>query len=99
MGHKGQPAGPTPWLIGHTLSRFRPTLDGYAPKSIYMCIPSSKVGGDREEWSAGDVDGHPAVHQLQTDSSKTVEAPHDLYTRILTVEFRRYHTILIVLHL
>jgi hypothetical protein len=64
------PANPTPWLAGHTLSRFRPRLDGYAPKSVYMSIPCSKVNRDPEEWSAGDVDGHPTVHQLQTDSIK-----------------------------
>jgi hypothetical protein len=91
-GHKGRPAG-------HTLSRFRLRLDGYSPKSVYKSIPSSKVGGDWEEWSAGHVDGCPTVHQLQTDSIKSVEAPLDLYIRILAVEFRTHHTILVVLHL
>jgi hypothetical protein len=91
-GHKGQPTG-------HTLSRFRPRLDGYAFKSVYKSIPCSKVGGDREEWSAGPVEGRPAVHQLQTDSIKSVEAPLDLYIRILVVEFKTHHTILVVLHL
>jgi hypothetical protein len=33
------------------------------------------------------VDGRPAVHHLQTDSIKSVEAPLDLYIRILAVEF------------
>jgi hypothetical protein len=32
------------------------------------------------------VDVRPAVHHLQTDSIKSVEAPLDLYIRILTVE-------------
>jgi hypothetical protein len=72
---------------GHTLSRFRLRLDGYAPKSIYKSIPCLRVGGDQEEWPAGHVDGHPAVHDLQTDSIKSVEAPLDLYIRILMVEF------------
>jgi hypothetical protein len=58
-----------------------------------------KVGGDWEEWPTGHVDGHPAIHQLQTDSIKSVEATLDLYRRILMVEFRTHHTILIVLHL
>jgi hypothetical protein len=31
---------------GHTLSQFRPRLDGYAPKSVYKGIPCSKVGRD-----------------------------------------------------
>jgi hypothetical protein len=91
-GHKGQPAG-------HTLSRFRPRLDDYAPKSVYKSIPCSNIGGDREEWPTGHVDGSPAIHQLQTDSIKSVEAPLDLYIRILAVEFRTHHTILVVFHL
>jgi hypothetical protein len=45
------------------------------------------------------VDGCPAVHQLQTDSIMSVEAPLDLYIKILMVEFRTHHTILVVLHL
>jgi hypothetical protein len=98
-GHKDRPAGPTPWLAGHTLSRFNVRLDNYIPKSIYKSIPYSKVGGDQEEWLAGHVDGHLSVHRLQTDSIKSVEAPLDLYIRILVVEFRTHHTILVVLHL
>jgi hypothetical protein len=97
--HKGRPAGPTPWPADHTLSQLRPRLDSYAPKSVYKSIPCSKVGGDREEWPTGHVDGHPTIHQVQTDSIKSVEAPLDLYIRILTVEFRTYHTILVVLQL
>jgi hypothetical protein len=54
---------------------------------------------DREEWPAGLADGRPTIHQLQTDSIKSVEAPFDLYIRILAVEFRTHHTILVVLHL
>jgi hypothetical protein len=98
-GHKGRSAGPTPWSANHTLSRFRPRLDGYAPKLVYKSIPCSKVGGDREVWLAGNVDGCPTVHQLQTDSIKSVEALLNLYIRILMVQFRTHHTILIVLHL
>jgi hypothetical protein len=45
------------------------------------------------------MDGHPTVHHLQTNSIKSVEAPLDLYIRILVVEFRTNHTILVVLHL
>jgi hypothetical protein len=89
-GHKGRPTG-------HTLSRFRPRLDGYAPKSVYKSMPCLKVGVNREEWLASHVDGHLTVHQLQTDSIKSVEAPLDLYIKILTIEFKTYHTILVVL--
>jgi hypothetical protein len=81
------------------LSQIRPRLDGYAPKSVDKSIPYSKVNGDQEEWPAGHVDGRLAVHQLQIDSIKSVKAPLDLYIRILVVEFRTHHIILIVLHL
>jgi hypothetical protein len=74
-GHKGQPSGPTPWPAGHTLSRIRLRLDSYAPRLIYKSTPCSKVGWDREEWSAGHVDGLPAVHQLQIDSIKLLKLP------------------------
>jgi hypothetical protein len=84
---------------GHTFSRSRPRLDVYTPKSVYKCMPCLKVGGDQEEWSVGHVDGRLAVHQLQTDSIKSMEAPLNLYIRILMVEFRTHHTILVVLHL
>jgi hypothetical protein len=85
--HKGRPASPTPWPAGHTLSRFRSRLDGYAPKLVYKSILGLKVSGDREEWPTGHVDGHPAIHHLQTDSIKSVEFSLDLYIRILMVEF------------
>jgi hypothetical protein len=38
------------------------------------------------------MEGHPAVHHLQTDSIKMVEAPLYLYIRIAMVEVT--HTIL-----
>jgi hypothetical protein len=91
-GHKGRP-------IGHTLSQLRPRLDSYAPKSVYKSMPCLKVGVDQEEWPVSHVDGHPTIHQLQTDSIKSVEAPLELYIRILAVEFRTHHTILVVFHL
>jgi hypothetical protein len=81
------------------LSRFRLRLDGYAPKLVYKSITCPKVSGDQEEWPVGHVEGHPAVHHLQTNSIKSVEAPLDLYIRILVVEFRTHHTLLVVLHL
>jgi hypothetical protein len=71
---------------GNTLSRLRPRIDEYAPKSVYMSIPGLKVSGDWE-WPTGDVDGRPAAHHLQADSIKLVEAPLDLDIRILMVEF------------
>jgi hypothetical protein len=46
-----------------------------------------RVGGNWEEWPAGHVEGRPAVHHLQTDSIKSVEAPLYPYIRILTIEF------------
>jgi hypothetical protein len=67
-------------------------LDGYTPKSVYKSIPCPRVIGDREEWQAGHVDGRPAIHHLQTDSMKSVEAPLNLYIRIFMVELR--HTTL-----
>jgi hypothetical protein len=98
-GNKGQLTGPTPCPVSQTLSRFRPRLDDYAPKSAYKSIPCSKVGGDQQEWPASHVDGCSAIHQLQPNSIELVEAPLDLYIRILMVEFRTHHTILIVFHL
>jgi hypothetical protein len=74
-------------------------LVGYTPKSVYKSIPCSKVGGDQEEWPVGHVDGRQVIHQLQTDSIKSAEAPLDLHIRILVVEFRIHHIILVVLHL
>jgi hypothetical protein len=94
-----RPAVPTPWPAGHTLSWLRLRLDGYSPKSVYKSIPCLDVGGDQEEWPASHVDGCPAVHQLQTNSIKLVEAPLDPYIRILMVEFRTHHTLIVVLHL
>jgi hypothetical protein len=41
------------------------------------------------------MDGRPAVHHLQTNSIKSVEAPLDLYIWILTAEFT--HTTLFLL--
>jgi hypothetical protein len=81
------------------LSQFRLRLDGYTPKSVYKSIPCSKVSGDREEWLGGHMYDYMAVHQLETDSIKSVEAPLDIYIRILAVKFRTHHTILVVLHL
>jgi hypothetical protein len=98
-GHKGWPASPTPWPTDHTLNRFRLRVDGYAPKSVYKIIPCSKVGGDQEKWPAGHVDGRLTIHQLRTDSIKSMEAPLDLYITILVVEFRTRNTILVVFHL
>jgi hypothetical protein len=85
--------------VGHTLSWFRPRLDGYAPKSVYKSTPCLDVSGDQEEWPTGHVDSRSAVHQLQTGSIKSVEAPLDLYIRIIAVEFRTHHNILVVLYL
>jgi hypothetical protein len=50
-------------------------------------------------WPAGHVDGRPTIHHLQTDSIMSMEAPLELYIRILVVEFRTHHTLLAVLHM
>jgi hypothetical protein len=86
-GLKGRPTG-------HTLSQFRLRLYGYVHTSVYKSIPCPRVGGDWEEWPTGHVDGRPAIHHLQTDSIKSVEAPLDLYIRILKVELT--HTTLYI---
>jgi hypothetical protein len=84
---------------GHTLSQFRLRHDNYAPKLVYMDIQCPKVCGDQEEWPNSHVDGRLAIHHLQIDSIKLVEAPIDLYIRILTVEYRTHCTLLVVLQL
>jgi hypothetical protein len=86
-GHKGWLTDPTPWPTGHTLSQFRPRLHDDATMLVYKGIPFPRVSIDWEEWPAGNVDGHPAIHHLQTNSIKSVEATLDLYIRILTAEF------------
>jgi hypothetical protein len=91
-GRKGRP-------VSHTLRWFRLRLDSHAPKLVYKSVPGLNVSGDREEWLAGHVDGRPTGHHHQTDSIKSVEAPLDLYIRILMVEFRTHRTLLVVLHL
>jgi hypothetical protein len=85
-GFQGPDGRPTPWPAHHTLSRFRLRLGGYVRTLVYKSIPCLRVGGDREEWLAGHVDARPSIHHLLTDSIKLVEAPLDLYIRILTVE-------------
>jgi hypothetical protein len=78
-GLKGRP-------VDHTLSQFRLRLGGYIHTSVCKSIPCPRVGGEWEKWPAGHVDGSLAIYHLQTDSIKSVEAPVDLYIRILTVE-------------
>jgi hypothetical protein len=93
-GLKGRSTAPNPWPAGHTLSWFGPRLGGYALKAVYKSIQCPKVGGSQEEWLAGHVDGRLAVHHLQTDSIKSVEAPVYPYITILMVEFT--HTTLLL---
>jgi hypothetical protein len=86
-----RPRGAKPQVKGaqgraqHTLSRFGPGLGTYVHKSVHKSILYPRVSGNQEEWSAGHVDGRPAVHHLQTDSIKSVEAPLYPYIRILKV--------------
>jgi hypothetical protein len=72
-------------------------LGSYARKVVYKSIQCPKVSGTWEEWPASHVDGCPAIHHLQTDSIKSVEAPLYRYIRILTIEFAHI-TLLVVLH-
>jgi hypothetical protein len=50
----------------------------------YISSQEYPMPGSRSK--PGGVAGRPAIHHLQTDSIKLVEAPLDLYIRILTVE-------------
>jgi hypothetical protein len=80
--------------VGHTLSRFGTRLGGYVHMSVYKSIPCPRVSGNQEESPTGHVDGHSAIHHLQADSIKSMDAPLDLYIRILMVEFT--HTTLLL---
>jgi hypothetical protein len=73
--------------VGQTLSPFRPRLGGYAHTSVQRRILCPRVDGNWEEWLADHVDGHPAVHHLQTDLIKLVQAPLYPYIWIPTIEF------------
>jgi hypothetical protein len=86
-GLKGRAAGPTPWPVGHTLSEFRLRPGGYVHTSVHKSILCPRVNGNQKEWPTGHVDGHPGIRHLQTNSIKSVEAPLNLYIRILKVEF------------
>jgi hypothetical protein len=68
------------------LSWFRLRLDGYIHTSVHKSISCPRIGGNREEWLTGHVDGRLTVHHLQTDLIKSVEAPLDLHIRVLTVK-------------
>jgi hypothetical protein len=93
MGPNHKSKGLKGGLAGHTSSQFRPRLGGYVHTLVHKSILCLSVHGNWEEWPTGLVDDHPAVHHLQTDSIKWVEAPLYIYIRILTVEFT--HTTLL----
>jgi hypothetical protein len=76
-GLKGRPLGPTTWPTGHTLSRF-----DLAAMFIRQFIRVSHARESVESRRRG----HPTIHNLQTNLVKSVEAPLDLYIRILMVE-------------
>jgi hypothetical protein len=63
-GPRGQPAGPTPSPVGQALRWFGPGLDGHITTSVHKEYPRLEVGGGREKWLVGHVDGWPAVHLL-----------------------------------
>jgi hypothetical protein len=62
-------------------------LGGYVHRSVHKSILCPRVSGNQEEWPASHVGGRLAVHHLQTDSIKSVEAPLYPYIRIHMVEF------------
>jgi hypothetical protein len=70
----------------HTLSWLELRLGGYVHTLVQTRILCPRAGGN-QEWPANHVDGHPAIHHLQTDLIKSVEAPLYPYIRIPTVEF------------
>jgi hypothetical protein len=86
-GLKGRLAGRTTWPVSQILGQFRLRFGGYIHTSVQRRILCLRVGGNWEEWSAGHVDGRPAIHHLQTDLIKFVEAPLYPYIRIPMVEF------------
>jgi hypothetical protein len=86
-GINGRQTGPTLWPGGHTLSQFGLRLGIYVHTSVQKRILCLSVRRNWEEWSVGHVDGRPAVHHLETDLSKSVEAPLYPYIRIPMVIF------------
>jgi hypothetical protein len=86
-GVKGRPSG-------QTSNRFRTRLGGYIHTLVQRRILCPTVGGNREGWLAGHVDGHPVVHHLHTNLINLVEAPLYPYIRIPMVEFT--HTTLLL---
>jgi hypothetical protein len=69
------------------LSWFRLGLGGYVQTSIQKRILCPRVGENWEEWLAGHMDGRTAIHHLQTNLIKLVEAPLYPYIRIPMIEF------------
>jgi hypothetical protein len=61
-----RPRGAKPQVKGAQGPADRPNTlsDGHTPKVVYKSIHCLKVGGDREEWPVGHVDGRLAVHHL-----------------------------------
>jgi hypothetical protein len=78
-GLKGRPLGLTTWPTGHTLSRFRLRPGAMFIRQFIRVSHAQESMESRRR-------GHPTIHNLQTDSVKSVEAPLDLYIRILMVE-------------
>jgi hypothetical protein len=83
---RGRSAGPTSWPVAQSLSRFSPRLDGHVATSVHKGYPTLEVSGIREEWPTGHVDRCPAIHLLQTDLVKSVQAPLCLYKRPLMMK-------------
>jgi hypothetical protein len=80
--------GPTGWpspMAGWP--HFELGLGSYIHTSVQKRILCPRVGGNREEWSAGHVDGRPADYHIQFNLIKLVEDPLYPYIRIPTVEF------------
>jgi hypothetical protein len=83
-GPRGQPVGPTPWLVSQGLSR---------PGTWLRCL---YVGSQGRIWDLKVVEaersGRPAVHLLETDLARLVEAPLYPYISPAMAEDSTTHT-------
>jgi hypothetical protein len=89
-----RPRGAKPQVKGAQGLAGWPDIESVQAETWRLCShigseedPMPRVSGNWEEWAADQADGHPAVHHLQTDLIKLVEAPLYPYVRIPMVEF------------
>jgi hypothetical protein len=67
-GPSGQQASPNPWPTGQALRWFGSGVDGHVTMLVQKEYPRLEVCGIH-------MDGRPAVHLLQTNFVKSMEAP------------------------